>query len=104
MDDTVRSILDLGVGTLIAKLDIESAYSVHPADRLLLGMSWKGQVYVDTVLPFGLRSASLMFTAVADAVQWMLETQGVNLIMHWWHYLHDYLVMDPLTPPNARCH
>ena len=101
VDDAVRSILDLGLGILIAKLDIESAYRivpVHPADRLLLGMSWKGQVYIDTVLPFGLRSAPLIFTAVADAVQWILETQGVSHIMH---YLDDYLVMD--YPDSPEC-
>ena len=90
VDDAVRLVLDLGLGTLIAKLDIESAYRivpVHPVDRLLLGMSWKGQIYIDTVLPFGLKSAPLVFTVVADAVQWILETQGVKHIMH---YLDDY--------------
>ena len=61
-------------------------------------MSWKGQVYIDTVLPFGLRSAPLIFTAVADAVQWILETQGVNHIMH---YLDDYLVMG--SPDSPEC-
>ena len=72
--------MDLELGTLIGKFDIESVYRivpVHPADRLLLGMSWKGQVYIDIVLPFGLRSAPLIFTAVADAVQW-IDRQGVN--------------------------
>ena len=101
VDDAVRSILDLGLGTLIAKLDIDSAYRivpVHPADRLLLGMSWKGQVYIDTVLPFGLRSAPIIFTAVADAVQWIL-TQGVNHIMH---YLEDYLVMGSPDSPEFQ--
>ena len=72
VDDAVRSILGLGPGALIAKLNIESAYRiipVHPANRLLLGMSWKGQIYIDTVLPFGLSSALRIFTAVADVVQ-----------------------------------
>ena len=102
VDDAVRSIVDLGLGTLIAKLDIESAYRivpVHPAERLLLAMSWKGQVYIDTVLPFGLRLAPLIFTAVADAVQWILETQGVNHIMH---YLDDYLVMGSPNSPECQ--
>ena len=95
MDNADRSILDLGPGTLIAKLDIESAYRiilVHPTDGPLLGMSWK------TVLPFGLRSASLIFTAVADAVQWILELQGVKHVMH---YLDDYLILGP--PDSLEC-
>ena len=102
VDDAVRSILDLGLGALIAKLNIENAYRivpVHPTDRLLLGMSWKGQIYIDTVLPLGLRSAPLIFTAVVDAVQWMLETQGVKHIMH---YLDDYLVMGPANSPECQ--
>ena len=49
VDDTVRLILDLGLGTLIAKLDIESTYRivpVHPSVRLLLGILWKGHVCI----------------------------------------------------------
>ena len=49
----------------MAKVDIKNAYRllpVHPEDRLLLGMEWQGQVYVDTALPFGLRSAPKIFT------------------------------------------
>ena len=68
----MRVVLELGTGTLLAKLDIQNAYRiipVHPADRRLLGMSWRGHLYVDSVLPFGLQSAPKVFTAVADALQ-----------------------------------
>ena len=50
----------LSQGTLLAKLDIKSAYRlvpVHPSDRLLLGVLWDGAYYIDRALPFGLRSA-----------------------------------------------
>ena len=63
----VANIISMGKGTLLAKLALESAYCivpVHPDDRLLLGMEWKGCWYVDTVLPFGLCSAPK--TTVAD--------------------------------------
>ena len=43
---------------------------VYPEDRVLLGMRWKGMVYIDTRLLFGLRSAPKIFTAVADALEW----------------------------------
>ena len=52
------------------KMDIESAYwiiPVHPEDRALLGVKWKGELIFDECLPFGLRSAPKIFTAVADA-------------------------------------
>lgn len=35
---------------------------------------------MDSVLPFGLRSAPKVFTAVADAVEWMVRQQGVENI------------------------
>jgi hypothetical protein len=41
----------------MAKFNIESAYRtvpVYPEDRVLFGMSWKEQFYIDTTLPFGL--------------------------------------------------
>jgi hypothetical protein len=50
----------LGRGALVAKLDIRSAYRlvpVHPQGRYLLGVEWEGRHYVDSALPFGLRSA-----------------------------------------------
>ncbi len=59
IDEVVDQILTLGRGTELAKIDIESAFRnipVHPHDRHLLGMSWNNQLFMDTVLPFGLRS------------------------------------------------
>ena len=49
---------------------------VHPMDRSLLGMRWEGALYIDTALPFGLRSAPKIFNAVADAVEWVARRQG----------------------------
>ena len=45
IDDAVVIIVDLGRGTMLTKLDLESAYRivpVHPDDHGLLGMEWKG--------------------------------------------------------------
>ena len=50
VDDAVRVVLELGLDTLLAKLDIQSAYRilpVHSPDRKLLGMSWRNQLFVD---------------------------------------------------------
>ena len=35
---------------------------VHTADRHLLGMKWKEYTFIDTCLPFGLHSASKLFS------------------------------------------
>ena len=66
VDDVVQQVLSLGKGTLLAKVDIESAFRnipVHPDDRHLLGMLWDNKLYIDTVLPFGLRSAPKIFNS-----------------------------------------
>ena len=71
VDDAVAEIARLGRGAELAKIDIKSTYgivSVHLEDRILMGMLWEGGLYVDSVLPFGLRSAPIIFTAIADAM------------------------------------
>ena len=59
VDMMADKTLALGVGALLAKIDIKQAYRmvpVHPEDRHLLGMKWQGRVLVDKTLLFGLRS------------------------------------------------
>ena len=93
VDDAVVRIRRLGRGVSLAKFDIASAYRtvpVHPVDRLLLGMVWRGDLYVDGALPFGLRSAPKLFTAIADALLWIMGQHGVS---HALHYLDDFLLL-----------
>ena len=81
----------------VYKIDIRSAYRmvpVHPEDRWLLGMQWGGQLLVDTVLPFDLRSAPKLFTAVADAVEWVAKYHGLELVFH---YMDDFLLILPVA-------
>ena len=100
--DTVTNIAaSLGVGTLLAKVDIESAYRlipVHPEDRQLLGVMWRDQCFCDGMLPFGLRSAPKLFTAFADALEWCIRQEGVENI---YHYLDDFIVVGP--PCSSQC-
>ena len=70
----------LGRGALLAKLDLKNAYRnvpIHPDDCMLLGVQWKEQVYVDSALPFGLRSAPKIFTALADGLSWAFQKEGI---------------------------
>ena len=93
VDSAVEQILQLGRNSLLAKTDIEHAYRnipIHPSDRRFLGMVWKGALYIDTVLPFGLRSTPKIFSAIADAVEWIAMHRGVSCLLH---YLDDFLTM-----------
>lgn len=49
---------------------------------------WVTKVYMDTAIPFSLRSAPKIFTALADALQWVLEQHGLKLP----HYLDNFLI------------
>ena len=78
-----------------AKVHIKIAYRVvpvHPDDRRLLRMQWEGALYVDTTLPFGLRSAPKFFTAIADAAEWIVRQAVIRFIIH---YLDDILELEP---------
>ena len=90
VDDVAQQVITLGRGAMIAKTDIEAAYRllpIHNDDKHLLGMLWEGRVYIDTALPFGLRSAPLIFTALADGLEWVLKQRGVSYVAH---YLDDF--------------
>ena len=55
---------------------------------------------VDMVLPFGLRSASFIFTSIADLVEWILvHNYGMDFLRH---YLDDFFTLGPLS--SQICH
>ena len=80
---------------------IKQAYRiipVHPENRCLLGMRWDIQVFVDKALPFGLRSAPLIFSAVADALQFMMIQKGATFVDH---YVDDFITVG--APRSNEC-
>ena len=101
VDDAAQKIISLGPGTLMAKIDIRSPFRlipVHPTDRHLLGMKWKEYTFIDTCLPFGLRSAPKLFNILADLLTGVLTRQGVTFVLH---YLDDFLTLGP--PASNIC-
>jgi len=101
IDEAIKGIVQHGQGTLLAKIDIKSAFRllpVQPADRYMLGMHWKEGVYIDTCLPFGLCSAPKLFNILADFLAWIANQQGVSFLIH---YLDDFLTMG--LPSSSTC-
>ena len=101
VDKVAEVIAALPRGALLAKIDIEAAYRlvpVHPLDRPLQAVEWGGALYVDPMLPFGLRSAPKIFNALADGLEWYLGHLGVRFIFH---YLDDFLVVGPPASPEC---
>ena len=90
-----------GPGALLAKVDIKSAFRllpVHPSDRHLVTTKWNRQIYIDTYLPLGLRSAPKLFNTLADLLAWIAQENGVSNNIH---YLDDFLTMGP--PASSTC-
>ena len=93
VDDAARILMGLGKGAKLAKMDIAHAYRnvpIHPNDRALLGMRWNKIIYIDTALPFGLRSAPKIFCAVSDTLEWILLQASISSCLH---YLDDFLTL-----------
>ena len=55
-------------------------------------------MFVDTALLFGLWSAPKIFTAVADALEWMVKCESVSSVIH---YLDDFLLAG--SPGSLQC-
>ena len=74
-----------GRGVLLAKMDINSAYHMvpgHPEDQPLEGIQWKGETFFDTQPPFGLRSVTNLFSAVANILQWSFQCTMLTWVAH----------------------
>ena len=94
VDQAIQLIKVQGKGCLMAKLDLRSAYRmvpIHRDDQWLLGIKWRDSIFVDKalpfVLPFVLRLAPNLFTAVADGLAWAMYCNGISAVLH---YLDDF--------------
>ena len=54
---------------------------------------------MDAALPFGLRSAPKIFTALTDALEWMVQQHGAQ---YMWHYLNDLFNCGAAS--SQECH
>ena len=87
IDHAILSILQSGRGTILAKIDIKSAFwllPVHPADRHLLGMNWKNNIYIDHCILFGFRSAPKLFNILANLLFGLLGMSECLISLITW--------------------
>ena len=102
VDDAIRFIRSLGIGSLMAKSDIEKAFRilpVHPRDYELLGMKINNLFYYDKALPMACSISCKLFEDFSTALQWILQnkldTPAVALV------LDDFLFIG--APGTAQC-
>ncbi|KAF5337417.1 hypothetical protein D9611_003081 [Ephemerocybe angulata] len=101
VDRAVSDLASSGRGSLMLKLDLESAFRhipVRPEDHHLLGFVWEGQYYYDVVLGFGCRSAPYIFNLFGEGLHWIIRHSLPASIRH---YLDDFLLtFQPGTPSH----
>uniref|UniRef100_A0A1X7TSH8 Reverse transcriptase domain-containing protein n=1 Tax=Amphimedon queenslandica TaxID=400682 RepID=A0A1X7TSH8_AMPQE len=94
VDNLASLVVSKGKGAYLVKADIREAYRnipIHPDDYYLLGVKCDGVVVINKFLPFALRSAPKIFSAVGDAAQWILLYSRIKLCLH---YLDDFIMVE----------
>ena len=64
MDHPISIIISVGKGAMLVKADIIETYRMIPVnldDQALLAVEWVNRIYINRVLPFGLRSVPKFF-------------------------------------------
>ena len=100
--DVARTLARLGRGALIAKVDVRKAYRivpVSPSDYPVLGFTWEGEFYFDTVLAMGLRSACATFQRISNLLVVILRQIRPHALVH--NLLDDFIFFG--TPGTLEC-
>ena len=71
VDDAIGSLLHLGVGALMAKIDLQSAFRMVPVPVVLLGIHWQPS-----------RSGSGLPHQFAMALHWILQNKLLHASPH----------------------
>lgn len=86
-------VLSVPSGSKAAAFDISSAYRitpVHPLQQNALCIFWKGKVYIDRAVAFGLASSAGVFGAVADMLVAIYTVSGFGPMCKW---VDDFFVI-----------
>lgn len=105
IDKAITAILTYaGLGAaILLKEDLADAFrhiAVAISDRWLLGFSWLGIYYIECFLPFGLRTAPLLFDLFARGLHYILAVELCWSIVLY--YIDNFLtILRPYTDPAA---
>ena len=87
----------------MAKFNLNNAFRlipVGPEDWNLLGICWKKQYYIDTCLPFGLCSASFLFSQHSMTIHW--TRQHRHHVCYLLLYLDNFFTAG--SPDTNECY
>ncbi len=89
VDSLVLDIKAVGSSCLLYKRDLSRAYRqipVDPGDWKFVGYSWKSHIFIDKVLPMGLRSACQACQRVTNLISHIFKKRGHSVV----NYLDDF--------------
>ena len=88
VEDAAHIMRHFGNNAQLAKIDVNEAYriiiSIHSEDQPFVGLRRRDQVYIDWQLPFSLASTPAIFSALGEALEWVLCQCGVQVVMPTW--------------------
>ncbi|XP_031760883.1 uncharacterized protein LOC116412005 [Xenopus tropicalis] len=91
-DRAVALVRQAGIGALLSKSDIESAFCLFPVHSdcyHLLDCQFEGQFYYDMCLPMGCSISCRYFECFSTFLEWVVRQEtGHNSVIH---YLDDFL-------------
>ena len=95
----------------LAKTDAEAAFRqvpLHPSAYHRMGVQWRGEIYLDTRVPFGLRMAPFIYTSVSDAVRFNMQATinrdlGVDQVVVL-SLIDDFLIIGRSKTLTQRGH
>ena len=102
VDSLVDLVKQKGRGCALMKSDLRRAYKqipVDPADWNFLGLTWNGQLLFDRTMPMGLRSAALCCQRITNAIKYIVERRGYDLVA----YLDDMVSAETWLKAE-HCH
>jgi hypothetical protein len=91
LHDAIALIAKYGRFVILRKRDLKDAFRKIPAspyDYWLLLFEWKGRIYVDLCLPFGMSTSPFIFNLFGEGLHWILEHIFNQSLVH---YLDNFL-------------
>ena len=103
IDDAIKILLKLGVGSWLCKTDISDAFKqvpINPSLWHIHGIQWENKLYFYTRLTFGCRSSPRIFDNLSRAICWIAHRK--YKVDHILHLLDDFLTIDSPTAIPER--
>ena len=88
-NEALDHIWRAGPGAILIKQDLADAFRqihIHPTDWWLFGFDWRGRLFQERYLPFGLWTAPRTFNLFAEGLHWVIASRSMAAIIPYLDY------------------